>query len=77
MNHQRGRKGEKGVSFTGDGLLQRRRRRQGGGTGCEWCCGTGKGRVGEREEAKEVPKLYTGREREKGKWKGEVAGGLP
>jgi hypothetical protein len=32
---------------------------------------------GEREEAKEVPKLYTGREREKGKWKGEVAGGLP
>jgi hypothetical protein len=32
---------------------------------------------GEREEAKEVPKLYTGREKENGKWKGEVAGGLP
>jgi hypothetical protein len=36
-----------------------------------------RGPWGEREEPKEVPKLYTGREREKGKWKGAVAGSLP
>jgi hypothetical protein len=33
--HQRGRKGEKGESFTGDELLQRRRRKQGSGAGSE------------------------------------------
>jgi hypothetical protein len=32
---------------------------------------------GEREEERGVPKLYTAREKGKGKQKGQAAGGLP
>jgi hypothetical protein len=64
----REKKGREEGCFTGDELLQQRRR-QGGSAGREWCSGAGERACGrEREDAREMPGFYTGSEREKGKW---------
>jgi hypothetical protein len=66
----REKKGKEEGSFTGDELLQRRRR-QGGDAGREWCSGAGERACGsEREEAREMAGFYTIIERGKGKRKG-------
>jgi hypothetical protein len=70
------KKGREEGSFTGDELLQRRRSR-GSGARCKWCSGAGeRGSGSEREEAREVPGFYTGRERGKGSRRGQAADGL-
>jgi hypothetical protein len=64
------------VPFTGDGLLQWRRRSQGGGAGVSDVVAQERGVWGERDEEREVPKLYMATEKGKEKWKGAAVGAL-